>query len=81
MLWRCVDDVHGHGASRRADGGALAVPIGAPATVAFGGTVCVLGGLIFGSRLPALRGPARDLIATQQVSAGAPPDEALRADS
>ena len=61
--------------------GALAVPIGAPATVAFGGTVCVLGGLIFGSRLPALRGPARDLIATQQMSAGAPPDEALRAES
>jgi MFS family permease len=59
--------------------GSLAEPIGAPATVALGGAVCVVGGIVFGTRLPALRGPARELIASQQMSVGAPPDEALRA--
>lgn len=58
--------------------GALAAPIGAPGTVAIGGAVCVAGGIVFGARLPALRGSARQLIATQQVSAGAPPDDAQR---
>jgi MFS family permease len=56
--------------------GALAGPIGAPATVAIGGAVCVAGGLMFGARIPALRGPARQLIAAQEMSAGAPADEA-----
>jgi MFS family permease len=60
--------------------GALAAPIGAPATVMLGGAVCVIGGLGFAAYLPALRGPARKLIATQQMSAGAPPDEAQRAE-
>lgn len=55
--------------------GSLAEPVGAPATVAVGGAVCLLGGLLFGARLPALRGPARQLIAAQQMAAGAPPDE------
>ena len=59
--------------------GALADPLGAPATVAIGGAVCIAGGLIFGARLPSLRGPARELIVAQQVTAGGPPDEALRA--
>ena len=58
--------------------GSLAAPIGAPATVALGGVVCVVGGLVFGAHLPRLRGPARQLLATQQMTAGAPPDEALR---
>jgi MFS family permease len=61
--------------------GALADPLGAPATVAIGGAVCIAGGLIFGARLPSLRGPARELIVAQQVSAGGPPDDALRATS
>jgi len=59
--------------------GALAAPIGAPATVQFGGAMCVVGGVVFVARLPALRGPARQLIAAQEMSAGAPPDEATRA--
>lgn len=53
--------------------GALAAPIGAPATVAFGGAACIVGGLLFWARLPALRGPARQLLATEQVPADAPP--------
>lgn len=56
--------------------GAVAAPIGAPETVAIGGAVCMAGGLVFGARLPRLRGPARDLIVAQQLAAGAPPDEA-----
>ena len=56
--------------------GALAAPLGAPETVAIGGSVCIAGGLIFGAGLPRLRGPARELIVTQQLAAGAPPDEA-----
>jgi MFS family permease len=56
--------------------GALAAPLGATETVAIGGAVCIAGGLIFGARLPRLRGPARELIVAQQLSAGAPPDEA-----
>lgn len=59
--------------------GVLAAPLGAPATVALGGAVCILGGLVFGAHLPKLRGPARELIVAQQASAGAPPDEAIRA--
>ena len=59
--------------------GALAAPLGAPATVAMGGAVCIVGGLVFGARLPALRGPARELIVAQQPSAGGPPDDAVRA--
>ena len=58
--------------------GALAQPLGAPATVAIGGVACIVGGLTFGSRLPALRGPARELIVAQQMAAGGPPDEATR---
>jgi MFS family permease len=59
--------------------GALAAPLGAPATVAIGGAVCIAGGLLFGARLPALRGPARELIVAQQPSAGGPADDAVRA--
>jgi MFS family permease len=58
--------------------GVVAAPLGAPVTVAIGGAVCLVGGLVFGAGLPALRGPARELIIAQQVSAGAPPDDATR---
>jgi len=56
--------------------GALAAPLGAPATVAIGGSICAVGGVVFGARLPRLRGPARELIIAQQLSAGSPADEA-----
>jgi MFS family permease len=56
--------------------GAVAAPLGAPATVAIGGAACVAGGLIFGAGLTRLRGPARELIVAQQLAAGTPPDEA-----
>jgi MFS family permease len=58
--------------------GALATPLGAPATVAIGGAACVIGGLTFGARLPALRGPARELIIAQQTAAGSPVEESVR---
>jgi MFS family permease len=61
--------------------GALAAPLGAPATVALGGIACIAGGIVFWLRLPALRAPARELIVAQQMSAGAPPEEATRGDS
>ena len=57
--------------------GALAAPLGAPATVAHRwrhlrrrGSRCSASGL------PRLRGPARELIIAQQLSAGSPADEA-----
>ncbi len=52
--------------------GTLADPIGAPATVAIGGVICIGGGAWFALRLPSLRGPARQLLAAQEMSAGAP---------
>jgi MFS family permease len=55
--------------------GMLAAPLGAPATVALGGAICIAGGLTFGLALPRQRGRAHDLIVSQQVTAGAPPDE------
>ena len=55
--------------------GAIAVPVGAPETVAIGGAVCIAGGFIFGAQLPLLRGRARELIVAQQVSAGLPVDD------
>jgi hypothetical protein len=35
--------------------GVLAARVGAPTTVLLGGSVCLLGGLVFASRLPKLR--------------------------
>jgi MFS family permease len=61
--------------------GSLAGPIGAPRTVAVGGLVCVTAGLTFAAHLPSLRGPARQLLASQQMTAGAPPDETLRSEA
>ena len=61
--------------------GALADRIGAPVTVALGGLASCLGGLAFLRKWPAMRAPARDLIAAQgmmtqptaQPGATAPP--------
>jgi MFS family permease len=52
--------------------GSLADRIGAPATVAGGGVVCIIGAIAFGSRLPALRPEARRIIIAQQAAAGEP---------
>jgi MFS family permease len=56
--------------------GAIAAPVGAPETVALGGSACIVGGLVFGAGLPRLRVRARELIVAQQVSAGLPSDDA-----
>ena len=45
--------------------GTIADRIGAPHTVALGGVACVGAAMIFGLRLPALRGEARELIVAQ----------------
>jgi MFS family permease len=46
--------------------------LGAPATVAAGGVVCVAGALLFRLRLPALSGQARELLITQGMMGGQP---------
>jgi MFS family permease len=55
--------------------GALADRIGAPVTMAIGGLASCLGGLAFARKWPAMRGPARDLVAAQGVMAPAPQAE------
>jgi MFS family permease len=55
--------------------GALARPLGAPATVALGGAACLLGAALFALRLPALRAEARRLIVAQEAAGGEPPEE------
>jgi MFS family permease len=47
--------------------GGLADRIGAPLTVAAGGVVCILAAGVFAVQLPALRGPARELILAQEA--------------
>jgi MFS family permease len=54
--------------------GALASRIGAPATVALGGAVCFVAGLLFRWRLPSLRGEARTLIRYAAGAAPQPPE-------
>jgi MFS family permease len=48
-------------------GGALAVRIGAPLTVAIGGTVCLLVALWFATRLPALRAVIRPIYVSRGI--------------
>jgi MFS family permease len=55
--------------------GAIANRLGAPFTVALGGATCIAGSLVFGSKWPALRGEARQLILAQGMSSGEPPEE------
>jgi MFS family permease len=52
--------------------GVLAQHIGAPATVAAGGVLCVVGALVFGMHLPALRAVGRQLLIAQEAAAGDP---------
>ena len=49
--------------------GWLAERIGAPYTVALGGSICIVGGVIFSFHLPSLRPEARELILAQEMSA------------
>jgi len=53
--------------------GWLADRIGAPVTVAIGGLASLVGGVAFARKWPAMRGPARDLVAAQGMMAPAPP--------
>jgi MFS family permease len=55
--------------------GYAAERIGAPATVAVGGAICVIAAAVFRMRLPKLRGEARELIVAQGLAAGDPPQE------
>lgn len=55
--------------------GSVAHKIGAPWTVAMGGIIAGLGGIVFGLRWPALRPAARELVIAQQMIAGDPPQE------
>jgi MFS family permease len=54
--------------------GVLAHLLGAPMTVAIGGTVCIAGATVFGFHLPKIRAEGRELILAQMMSAGEPAD-------
>lgn len=56
--------------------GALASRIGAPATVGAGGSICVLGAVVFWRTLPSLREGAWRLILAQQAAGSEPPETA-----
>jgi MFS family permease len=53
-------------------GGVMAEHVGAPLAVGVGGVACVIGSIVFGTKLPALRAEARELIIAQQMTGGAP---------
>jgi len=56
--------------------GSVADHIGAPVTVAIGGLVSCLGGMVFAREWPELRGPARELLAAQgMMSPPSPPPD------
>ena len=55
--------------------GSIAHNIGAPWTVAIGGIISAVGGIIFGVFWPQLRSTARELIVAQQMTGGAPAQE------
>jgi MFS family permease len=55
--------------------GYAAERIGAPATIAGGGVICVAAAIVFRLRLPSLRVEARALIVAQGLAAGEPPQE------
>jgi MFS family permease len=55
--------------------GSLAHKLGAPMTVAIGGVVAMVGAAVFGSKLPAIRPAAREMIVAQQMAGGAPAQE------
>jgi MFS family permease len=53
-------------------GGVIAEHLGAPLAVGIGGGISILAAIVFGTKLPALRAEARELIIAQQMTAGAP---------
>jgi MFS family permease len=55
--------------------GAIADRLGAPLAVIMGAVACVGGAVIFGMRLPHIRGEARRLIIAQQMVGGEPVQE------
>jgi MFS family permease len=55
--------------------GTMADHIGAPVTVAIGGLVSCLGGMVFARKWPSMRGPARELVAAQGMMAPPSPPE------
>jgi MFS family permease len=55
--------------------GSLAHKLGAPMTVGLGGVVAMVGAAVFGSKLPAIRPAAREMIVAQQMAGGAPAQE------
>lgn len=52
--------------------GTVAQNIGAPLTLAIGGALSIVAAIVFGIRLPELRGEARQLIVAQQAMPGEP---------
>lgn len=56
--------------------GTLAGFLSAPYTVAIGGVVCIIGGIIFGLRLPKIRPEGRQMILALQMTAGVPASKA-----
>jgi predicted MFS family arabinose efflux permease len=54
-------------------GGALATRIGAPSTVVLCGVASLVGAVMFARELPALRGPARELISQAGITLEQPP--------
>jgi MFS family permease len=56
--------------------GSVANYLGAPATVAIGGSVCILGSLLFARKLPVLRHEARQIIVAMQMTGGEPASKA-----
>jgi len=55
--------------------GNLAEHLGAPATVAIGGVVCMAGAAVFGWHLPALRCETRQVIVALEAAGGEPAEE------
>jgi hypothetical protein len=55
--------------------GVAAQHMGAPATVAIGGVVCIAGAGLFGYKLPAIRVTARQLIIAHNLAGGDPEQE------
>src|SRR6478736_2913587 len=55
--------------------GSLAHKLGAPMTIGIGGIVAIVGAAVFGSKLPAIRPAAREMIVAQQMAGGGPAQE------
>jgi MFS family permease len=57
--------------------GKIADRVGAPITVTIGGIATIAGGLVFASKWPAMRAPARELVAAQGMAISGPPPDTL----